>query len=68
MGGRGTRLQLEVATSIAPGSLGPFGDGRLKSGLEDAAATLLARTLQELGTAVEAFLANGGGSERGQSS
>jgi hypothetical protein len=61
MGGRGTRLQLEVATSIAPGSLGPLGNGRLKTGVEDAAATLLARTLQELGAAVEAFLANGGG-------
>lgn len=56
MGGRGSRLQLEVSTSIAPGALGPLGEGRLKAGLEDAAASLLARTLQELGTAVEAFL------------
>jgi hypothetical protein len=58
MGGRGTRLQLEVTTSIAPGALGPLGEGRWKSGLEDAAATLLAKTLQDLGSAVERFLAS----------
>lgn len=57
MGGRGSRIELEVSTSIAPGALGPIGEGRWKSGLEDAAATLLARTLQELGSAVETFLA-----------
>jgi hypothetical protein len=56
MGGRGSRLQLEVSTSIASGALGPFGGGPWKTGLEDAAATLLARTLQELGAAVEVLL------------
>jgi hypothetical protein len=56
MGGRGSRLQLEVSTTVAPGALGPLGEGRWKTGLEDAAATLLAKTLQDLGTAVERFL------------
>ncbi|MQA89733.1 MAG: hypothetical protein GEU90_05795 [Gemmatimonas sp.] len=59
MGGRGCRLQLEIATSIAPGTLGPLGEGRWKTGLEDAAATLLAKTLQDLGAAVDRFLASG---------
>lgn len=57
MGGRGTRLHLSVSTAIAPGALGPIGIGRWKFGLEDAAAALLARILQELGSAVEKHLA-----------
>jgi hypothetical protein len=56
MGGRGTRLRFEVSTSLAPGALGPLGRGRWKDGFEDAAATLLAKTLQDLGGAVERFL------------
>jgi hypothetical protein len=60
MGGRGSRLQLEVSTAISSGSLGPFGEGRWKSGIEDAAATLLAKTLQELGKGVETFLVRAG--------
>ena len=56
MGGRGARLHLSVSTAIAPGALGPIGIGRWKVGLEDAAAALLARILQELGSAVEKHL------------
>lgn len=59
MGGRGTRLHLGISTSIAPGALGPLGIGRWKFGLEDAAAALLARILQELGSAVDSYLRNG---------
>ena len=62
MGGRGTRLHFEISTSIAAGALGPLGQGRFRNGIEDAAATLLARTLQDLGVAVESFLAGRGGS------
>lgn len=57
MGGRGARLHLSVSTAIAAGALGPIGVGRWKVGLEDAAAALLARVLQELGGAVEKHLA-----------
>jgi hypothetical protein len=59
MGGRGSRLHLEVSASVAPGALGPLGAGRWKTGLEDAAAKLLARTLQDLGAAVEVYLSGG---------
>jgi hypothetical protein len=59
MGGRGSRLLFEISASLGAGALGPLGQGRLKGGIEDAAATLLAKTLQELGAAVEVFLSNG---------
>jgi len=59
MGGRGSRMSFEISASLGPGALGPLGQGRLKGGLEDAAATLLAKTLQDLGAAVEVFLNNG---------
>lgn len=59
MGGRGSRLSFEVAASLGAGALGPLGQGRLKDGFEDAAATLLAKTLQELGAAVEVFVMKG---------
>ncbi len=59
MGGRGSRLSFEISASLGSGALGPLGAGRLKGGLEDAAATLLAKTLQELGAAVEVFIAGG---------
>jgi len=64
MGGRGSRLHFQLSTSLGPGVLGPLGQGRWKAGLEDAAAALLARTLQELGTAVETFLSGGNGRGR----
>ncbi len=59
MGGRGSRMSFEISASLGPGALGPLGQGRLKGGLEDAAATLLAKTLQDLGAAVEVFVTNG---------
>ena len=59
MGGRGSRMSFEISASLGPGALGPLGQGRLKGGIEDAAATLLAKTLQELGAAVEVFVSNG---------
>lgn len=59
MGGRGSRLSFEISASLGPGALGPLGAGRLKGGLEDAAAALLAKTLQELGAAVEVFVSGG---------
>lgn len=67
MGGRGSRLSFEISASLGPGALGPLGQGRLKGGLEDAAATLLAKTLQDLGAAVEVFVTNGatGNTDRG---
>ncbi len=61
MGGRGTRVQLEVSTALEPGALGPLGQGRWKDGLEDTAARVLTKTLQDLCVAVEVFLAEGGG-------
>jgi hypothetical protein len=57
MGGRGTRMHFEISATLGPGALGPLGQGRLKSGFEDAAASLLAKTLQDLGAAVEVYLA-----------
>jgi hypothetical protein len=59
MGGRGSRLSFEISATLGAGALGPLGQGRLKGGIEDAAATLLAKTLQELGAAVEVFVTNG---------
>lgn len=59
MGGRGSRLHFEISASLAAGALGPLGANRLKSGFEDAAANLIAKTLQDLGVAVDAYLSNG---------
>lgn len=59
MGGRGSRLHFEISASLAAGALGPLGSSRLKTGFEDAAANLIAKTLQDLGVAVDAFLSNG---------
>jgi uncharacterized protein YndB with AHSA1/START domain len=59
MGGRGSRLSFEISATLGAGALGPLGQGRFKGGIEDAAASLLAKTLQELGAAVEVFVANG---------
>ena len=56
MGGRGTRMHFEISAKIGDGALGPLGVGRLKSGVEDAAASLIAKTLQDLGAAVEIYL------------
>lgn len=56
MGGRGTRMHFEISAKLGPGALGPLGQGRLKTGFEDAAASLLAKTLQDLGAAVEVYL------------
>ena len=65
MGGRGSRLHFEISASLGAGALGPLGEGRWRGNLEDAAAGLLARTLQDLGESVERFLKSGGGQPGG---
>lgn len=59
MGGRGSRMHFEISAKLGPGALGPLGAGKLKSGFEDAAANLLAKTLQDLGAAVDVYLSKG---------
>ena len=56
MGGRGTRIEFEIAANVESGALGPFAVGKLSSGITNAAAGVLAKTMQDLGVAVEAFL------------
>jgi len=56
MGGKGSRMHFEISATLGAGALGPLGQGRWKGGLEDAAASLLAKTLQDLGAAVDVFL------------
>ena len=58
MGGRGSRMHFEISATLGPGALGPLGQGKLKSGFEDAAASLLAKTLQDLGAAVDVYLSS----------
>jgi hypothetical protein len=57
MGNRGTRLHFEITTNVDAGSLGPLGNGHWTNGISDAAATVLAKTLQDLGRAIETYLA-----------
>ena len=56
MGNRGTRLQISLSTTVEDGSLGPFERFRLSFGIADAASTVLTKTVQDLCTALEAFL------------
>ncbi len=56
MGGRGTRLQFEVTAHVAPGALGPLARGRIKDGIREAAAMILAKSLQDLAEGVDAYL------------
>ncbi len=58
MGGRGTRVQFEVTARLVPGALGPLAQGRIKAGIREAAAMILARTLQDVATGVDAWLAS----------
>lgn len=56
MGGRGTRVEFQISANVEPGMLGPLAGGKLSSGITNAAAGVLAKTLQDLCVAVEAFL------------
>ena len=56
MGGRGTRIEFEISANVESGALGPFAMGKLSSGITNAAAGILAKTMQDLSVAVEAFL------------
>jgi hypothetical protein len=56
MGGRGTRIEFQISANVESSALGPLAGGKLSSGITNAAAGVLAKTMQDLGVAVEAFL------------
>ena len=49
-------LEFEISANVESGALGPFAMGKLSSGITNAAAGILAKTMQDLSVAVEAFL------------
>lgn len=66
MGGRGTRVQFEVTARLAAGALDPLAQGRIKAGIREAAALILAKTLQDLVAGVDAWLASESGGAPGK--
>jgi hypothetical protein len=56
MGNSGTRMRFEISANVNAGSLGPLGGARFANGISDAAVAVLAKTLQDLGSAIESFL------------